>query len=304
MVVWSTSLASGERVTVFVVGAVGSSDEVSGRSSSGRSSSRLKYSAMVCALPGRRRDEHDDLLDVLEVAEAVERQLEPLAAQQQHALLGGLARVDLAVHPQAAHLVQDALLVVDLDRAALLGGLAHRDEQRDALVGDVVGVDLDQLLALVAVGAGDVARRSPWRPAGRRVVGFHDDHAGPSLLGRDADDGDRDADERGDADGDQRAGHELKARRVLGGPRGGHGGSAGGLGGARAAGRGRGPRRSRRTRRRRRRAAAAARWTRAAARPDRAWAACPPDPRGACCSSLLSSDSLIPWARCSRRGRR
>ena len=35
--------------------------------------------------------------------------------------------------------------------------LRMRDEQRDALVGDVVGVDLDQLLALVAVGAGDVA---------------------------------------------------------------------------------------------------------------------------------------------------
>ena len=57
---------------------------------------------------------------------------------------------------------------------------------------------------------------APCRPP---VVGFHDDHAGPSLLGRDADDGDRDADERGDADGDQRAGHELKARGVLGGAR-------------------------------------------------------------------------------------
>ena len=66
---------------------------------------------------------------------------------------------------------------------------------------------------------------APCRPP---EVGFHDDQAGPSCFGRDADDGDRDADERGDADGDQRAGHELKARGVLGGP-GGHGGCAGRL---------------------------------------------------------------------------
>jgi len=45
-------LKSGESVTFFTDGGFGSSEEVSGRASSARTSSRWKYRATVCTLPG------------------------------------------------------------------------------------------------------------------------------------------------------------------------------------------------------------------------------------------------------------
>ena len=101
-VIWSTSGASGDSVTSCVVGAVGGRVAVSGRSSSGARSSRRKNSAIVWVLARRGGMKHDDLVDVLEVAERVQRELERLAAQQQVALGRGLARVDRALRPQAA----------------------------------------------------------------------------------------------------------------------------------------------------------------------------------------------------------
>ena len=89
-----------------------------------------------------------------------------------------LAAVDRAVRAQAAELVEHALVVVDLDVAALVGRLAQGDGELRALEGQAVGLHVDELGARVVavlgahargdlLGAGNAAgARLPARPRG------------------------------------------------------------------------------------------------------------------------------------------
>src|SRR5204863_2429121 len=73
-----------------------------------------------------RRQERDDLIDVADVAEGVERQLEGLSAQDQVARDRWLALLDRTVLADPAEVEQHALVVEDLVAALLV----ERDRDR------------------------------------------------------------------------------------------------------------------------------------------------------------------------------
>ena len=163
-----------------------------------------------------RRHEDDDLVHRPEVAERVQRELERLAAQEQAALLGRLAAVDRARRAEAAEVVDDALVVEDLDAAALRGILAHGDGERDALDLEAGHADVHDLAAVGQLVLrpdvlGDLLRargaaggRRPRRPVLHAIVAAaarnRDEHREPR--------------ERRQADRDERAGQEVEAWRV------------------------------------------------------------------------------------------